>query len=109
MRKTNTVYLSGPMTGLPDNNFPTFNAAASGLRMLGYNVVNPAELDTKVEGLGTDQAWRQYMRADIKYLLDCDAIVMLPGWNESRVATLEHLIAQGLQMPVMTLSTTAQL
>ena len=39
------VYLSGPMTGLPDLNFPAFHAAADKLRSQGVQVVNPAEPD----------------------------------------------------------------
>ena len=38
------VYLSGPMTGLPDFNRPAFHAAAAALRAQGYVVINPAEV-----------------------------------------------------------------
>ncbi len=104
MSKTTTVYLSGPMSGLPDNNFHTFNAAAYSLRMVGYSVVNPAELQTDVTGLDEQTAWREFMKVDIKMLVGCDAIVMLPAWPESRGACLERSIAQGLSMRVMTLT-----
>lgn len=104
MHKKTTVYLSGPMSGLPDLNYPTFNAAARALRRLGYSVVNPAEFKTKTDGMSEAEAWRAYMQVDIKALVDCDGIVMLPGWPESRGATLERSIAQGLDMLVMTLS-----
>jgi hypothetical protein len=39
------IYLSGPMTGLPDYNHPAFRAEAKRLRALGYTVVNPAEIN----------------------------------------------------------------
>jgi nucleoside 2-deoxyribosyltransferase len=104
-RKTTiTVYLSGPMSGLPELNFPAFNAAAHALRQIGYSVINPAEFKTTTEGMTEAEAWRACMQVDIKALVDCDAIVMLPGWAESRGACLERSIAQGLQMPVMTLT-----
>ena len=32
------VYVAGPMTGLPDFNYPAFNAEAQRLRGLGYQV-----------------------------------------------------------------------
>jgi hypothetical protein len=102
--KTTTVYLSGPMSGLPDNNFPTFHAAAHALRKIGYEVINPAEFTTDVTGLQQDEAWRKFMQEDIKALVDCQAIVMLPAWTESRGATLERNIAIGLSMRVMTLT-----
>lgn len=104
MRKTTTVYLSGPMTGLPELNFPTFHAAARALRTLGYSVLNPAEFKTATDGMTEAEAWRSYMQVDIKALVDCDAIVMLPGWPESRGATLERNIAIGLSMRVMTIT-----
>jgi nucleoside 2-deoxyribosyltransferase len=104
MSKTTTVYLSGPMSGLPDNNFPTFHAAAHALRKIGYEVINPAEFTTDVNGLDSDAAWRKFMQEDIKALVDCQAIVMLPAWPESRGATLERNIAIGLSMRVMTLT-----
>ena len=38
------MYLSGPMTGMAENNFPAFHDAAAKLRAGGHEVVNPAEL-----------------------------------------------------------------
>lgn len=43
------------------------------------------------------------MRADIKALCDCDHVVVLPGWEKSRGATLEVFIATQLGMRVTTL------
>ncbi|MCY1527250.1 hypothetical protein D9M68_623110 [compost metagenome] len=37
------IYLAGPMTGLPEFNYPAFHAEAARLRALGYQVENPAE------------------------------------------------------------------
>lgn len=89
------AYIAGPMTNLPELNWPAFNAAAADLRALGHEIVNPAEINTDPTA-----DWRTCMRADIKQLVDCDAIVMLPGWEKSRGATLEHQIAVGLGMRV---------
>ena len=91
--KTLRWYVAGPMTGLPNLNFAAFHAAAARLRGLGHEVVNPAEINP-------DQGakWEDCMRADIKALMDCDAILLLPGWERSRGATLEHHIAKALGM-----------
>jgi nucleoside 2-deoxyribosyltransferase len=89
------VYLSGPMTGLPELNFPAFNAAAARLRAEGAQVVNPAEINPD-GGL----SWEQCMRADIKALCDCDAIVLLPGWEGSKGAHLELHVAHRLGLEV---------
>jgi hypothetical protein len=96
------IYISGPMTGIPEFNFPAFNAAAERLRAEGHAVVNPAELD--VQDAGKAMEWADYLRRDIKALMDCKAIALLPGWDKSRGATLEHYIATKLGMRVIDLT-----
>lgn len=91
----NRIYLSGPMTGLPDFNFPAFHATAYELRAQGLEVINPAEHDE-----APDQPWAVYLRKDIRLLMDCDAIHMLPGWTKSKGAVLEHHIAVQLGLTV---------
>lgn len=89
------VYISGPMTGVPHFNFPAFHAAAWMLRSRGYEVVNPAEINSE-----TDGEWHQYLRADIKALCDCDALALLPGWEQSKGAHLELHIAHRLGLHI---------
>lgn len=95
--KESRIYLSGPMTGLPDLNFPAFHAEAARLRGLGYDVVNPAELVTDKEA-----DWVDCMRVDIPALLTCGTIALLPGWVDSRGASLEAYIAEKLGMGFFT-------
>lgn len=90
------VYLSGPMTGMRDNNFPAFNAVASEMRRRGFEVVNPAEI--KPEGVMT---WENCMRADLQALLTCDAIALLGGWENSKGAHLELHLAHRVGMTVV--------
>ncbi|WP_260426374.1 DUF4406 domain-containing protein [Burkholderia cepacia] len=82
------IYVAGPMTGHPHLNFPAFHAEAARLRALGYEVINPAELNADPSA-----GWLECMRVDIKHLVDCDAIAMLEGWQNSRGAQLEYTIA----------------
>jgi nucleoside 2-deoxyribosyltransferase len=91
------IYLAGPMTGLPDFNFPAFHECAEALRASGHTVKNPAETD----GGDTSQPWSYYMRKDIAMLLECEAVAVLPGWERSRGATLEVHVARALGMPVL--------
>lgn len=97
---TTTVYLAGPMTGLPDFNFPAFFAAAAVLRDRGYTVVSPAEINTEQKLTGT-VPWVECLRNDIKALCDCEGIVLMPGWEGSKGAHLELHIAHRLGLQVM--------
>lgn len=83
------------MTGYPELNFPLFADVALALRMSGFDVVNPAELPMK-----KDPSWADCMRVDIAALVECDSIVMLPGWQQSRGARLELHIARELGLRV---------
>lgn len=104
------VYVAGPMSGMPDLNFPAFHREAARLRAEGFDVVNPAEINggadelvtmAGMDGLQLAAHWRACMRNDIAHLVTCDAIVMLPGWERSRGATLEHHIARSLGIAVV--------
>lgn len=89
-------YISGPMTGHPKFNIPAFDAKAMELRGRGLRVVSPAEL----AGEGEGHSWEWYIRRDLKALVDCTAVVLLPGWEDSRGARLEVHVARALGMTV---------
>lgn len=90
------IYISGPMTGIRDFNFPAFNAEAKRLRGLGFDVVNPAELN-----LEPGKTYHQCLRTDIRELTTCDAIALLPGWAYSNGAKLERHVANALGLEVL--------
>ena len=93
----NCTYLAGPMSGLPDLNFPAFHAEAARLRRLGYGVINPAEINADPSA-----CWAACMRADlIEMLRHCSTIALLPGWHGSRGSTLERKIAEALGMRIV--------
>ncbi len=96
MNTQKTIYIAGPMTGIPEHNFPAFNEAAARLREEGWFVVNPAENF----GGRTDLPRHEYMRLDIKMLADCEAIYLLPGWERSRGAMMEYKVALELELDV---------
>lgn len=95
------IYLAGPMRGYPDHNFPAFAAAAASLRADGHDVVLPHEKDLLVPGFDPSKAesvaaldMAETMRWDLRAVLDCDAIVMLDGWERSAGARLERCVAE---------------
>lgn len=102
------VYLSGPMTGLPEFNFPAFHAGAAELRAAGYEVANPAEEDLN-DGFNpsiddpADLDLRAALERDIEAVLACDALVLLPGWMDSPGTAVEVLTARAMGIPVLTL------
>lgn len=83
------IYIAGPMTGLPENNYPAFNAVAKDLRALGYEVENPAENPAC-------ETWEGYMRLSLRQIALCDEVYFLRGWANSRGATFERKVAQEL-------------
>ena len=90
------IYLSGPMTGLPEYNFPAFTAACAALRADGYVILSPHEI---IEHL--DHKWEYYIRHDlIAMLMHCDSIARLPGWETSRGANVENFVAMSLAFKV---------
>lgn len=87
------VYLSGPMTGLPEYNYPMFNRVASDLRSRGYEVYNPAEFawDGPLDDFPLRAAFKEYCSFICE---DADAIVMLPRHEASKGASVELALAK---------------
>lgn len=107
------IYLAGPMTGIPEFNFPAFDEAAARLREGGHEVFNPADNDRAK--LGADFAkdnktgdqtvaaqnkgfsLRHALRDDTQFIcMEAEAIAMLPGWENSKGARAEHALAYAL-------------
>jgi len=91
------IYLSGPMTGLPDYNRPAFDKVAKELRAQGKSVFNPADIGPKENIM--PRAW--YMRKDLEGLMKSDSVYVLPGWDTSEGAKLEVAIARELELPII--------
>lgn len=91
------IYIAGPMTGLPDFNYPAFHAAADTLTAAGYEAVSPATHTADVAS-GDVKPWDFYMRHALALLLTADGVALLPGWDRSRGARIEEELAGRLGM-----------
>lgn len=99
------IYLAGPMTGIENHNFPAFDAARDWLRnTLKWVVISPADMSREfgIDGSRevTPEEWRECMKDDIGAILRSHALVVLPGWQGSRGARREILIAQTIGIPI---------
>lgn len=85
------IYISGPMTGLPDFNRPAFNAMAAKLKAEGKKVFNPADIR-----LADNAKWADYMRECIVGLMACNTMIQLDGWENSKGSCIETSLAIAL-------------
>lgn len=108
MTTQSTVYISGAIAGLADAE-SRFDAAAACLTESGYNTVSPYDVSACANACGESATsdmhlWSCYLRHDIKAMLDCDAIAMLPGWERSHGARLELTVAAACGLTVLMLN-----
>lgn len=114
------IYIAGPMSGIPQFNYPAFDKAARTLRALGYDALSPAEMDneeTRSVALASEdgafhygdgeagscngETWGDFLARDVKIVSDiADGVYLLPGWENSRGARLEAFIALCVEKPV---------
>lgn len=95
MQQSNVrYYLAGKMSGVEDFNRPTFHRIARELRDQGYIVWNPAEL--QIEG----DDYHEYQREGLSRLVECNAVILIPGWETSHGTKAELLLARILHMPI---------
>ena len=94
-----TAYLAGPMRGYEFDNFPAFSAATAQLRLAGIAVSSPAEHDVELGYNPWDPetfgciTLEECMQWDLQQVAACDAVILLPGWEESEGVNRELSVA----------------
>ena len=102
-----TVYLSGPMTGYPDDNYPAFEEYHNALQTQQKvdDVYNPVYInnpeDPYTDQLASDvgvilKLWRDHRTRFV--------VGLMPGWSGSCGATAEAHVAYVLGVPLYNLS-----
>lgn len=107
------TYLAGPMRGYAQFNFPAFFEAERDLKAAGLTVFNPARHDVETTGFefwrydGTEDLseigfdLRAALSDDLLFIArEADAVVVLPGWEDSKGARAEVATAHALGLMV---------
>ena len=104
------AYISGPITGMPDDNREAFFEAERQLCQAGWYVFNPIRIDDECPVVHSKQCeeeeYRGYAERDLAVILklmraeDGDAIVLLPGWRNSPGSKAEWHVAMWVGMDV---------
>lgn len=94
------IYLCGPMTGLPEFNYPAFHQAARALRALGHRVYNPAEFPYAgpLDKFPVRSAFEVYTRFICR---EACTIATLPGWERSSGARVEVGLGERLGLHIV--------
>ena len=91
------VYISGPMTGLPNFNREAFAEAEKWCIRNGLSPFNPGWLAFDE---GSAFTYEEILQIDLAALANCNVILMLPGWEKSNGAKVELEMATCLGLKV---------
>jgi hypothetical protein len=94
--KDKSVYVSGKITGDPGFKAKFAQYSAAVLAAGASRCVNPAELLPSV-----GHTYEEYIMTDLQFVARCQAILMLPCWEDSPGATAELALAQCLKKEVI--------
>lgn len=86
------IYISGSISQNP-NYKEQFAAAESRLIAAGHSVINPAR--------NTGNSYKEYIDKGLMQEMQCEAIYMLSGYEESTGAMLELQYAKAVEMKIM--------
>lgn len=84
------IYIAGPITGTEDY-IERFIAANTAIIRKGHEAVNPVFINRVIPTVGETAISYGHIMNICKALLGaCDAIYLMPGWQRSNGARIEH-------------------
>ena len=98
------IYIAGPMTGIEDLNRAEFEAAR--LRLLRSEKEWSVYV-TVPHFIAYDECWDESTPLNeiasvlISNLVNCDAVYMLRGWEQSKGAMAEHAVAVWIGLEII--------
>lgn len=94
------VYISGPISMSPKESKYSFLALENFLAEAyhGLDIINPRKVQVPY-GTSEKDVWEVMMRKSITSFLTCNSVVFLNGWERSRGALFEYMLAKHLNIP----------
>ena len=94
------VYIAGPITGVENANKKGFCDMQTRLDDLGVDSYNP-RVEDPPSYCSPRELQRVMMKISLHHLMtECDAIVLLEGWESSGGATIEEALGKYLGYPI---------
>lgn len=91
------IYIAGKVTGEPIAECTKkFRLAQKEIESMGFDGINPFEVVMDFKA-----TWQAAMKKCIKALVDCDAMVILPCWQDSKGAKIERKLAEDLGITIV--------
>lgn len=88
------IYIAGKVSGeVYPECYAKFKATQTKIEKAGFTAINPLDV---VDDENAN--WHGAMKLCLKALLDCDAILFLPDFTESKGAKVEYQLANALSM-----------
>lgn len=106
MTEKRTIYLSGPMKGYKDSNYPAFRLIAAQLRAAGHRVYDPSEFphDPRTGPFPMRVAFAAYSAF---ICLEADTLCLMRGWENSQGVSAELALAKNCALDVVEIGTPA--
>lgn len=103
------LYISGPVTGIRDDNRLAFSWAQNRLMDAGYEpfipheIVEPDDTHETAMLLCVNELTGRTQKPGIRHPVPCyDGVALLPGWEQSEGARLEKAVAEACGIPCKT-------